>query len=91
MKSPPADGDVMLECPLCGQALTYADARALPLHPAMNDDSDSPGALRASGVLECRCGRTAVKIEQRGNARIVIPRPGVTLGGAAGPDSSVVL
>jgi hypothetical protein len=80
----------MVECPVCGQVLTYGDARALELHPSMLD-ADGPGSLTASGVLECRCGRTAVTIEQRGQYRIVIPRPGVTLGGSAGPDSSVVI
>jgi hypothetical protein len=91
MKGPPADTDAMVECPLCGQVLTYGDARAISLHPAMNDDAESPAALKASGVLECRCGRTAVTIEARGSIRLVIPRAGITLGGTAGPDSSVVL
>jgi len=91
MKSPPADTALMVECPLCGQVLTYGDARAWQLHPALGDEFDGPASLQASGVIECRCGRTAVTIEKRGSIKIVIPRAGITLGGSSGPDSSVVI
>ncbi len=83
----------MIECPRCGQALTYADARALQLYPALGSDSDldSTAALRAMAVAECRCGHTQVVIQQRGTITLAIPRPGKTLGGSSGVDSSVIL
>ena len=80
----------MVECPRCGQVLTYGDARGVTLYPTMSEN-DGPGALSATAILECRCGRTAVDVQQRGTLLIVIPRPGVTLGGSSGPDSSVIL
>ncbi len=93
MKPPPADSDIMIECPRCGQVLTYADARARQLFPALGSDSelDSVAGLRAMAVVECRCGHTQVDIQQRGSISLAIPRPGKTLGGSSGVDSSVIL
>lgn len=93
MKPPPADSDTLIECSRCAQLLTYADARALPLYPAMGSDgeSDSSTGLRAMAVLECRCGFTQVDIQQRGSVALAIPRPGKALGGSSGIDASVIL
>ncbi len=89
-KPPPANADPMIECPRCGQLMTYGDARAASLYPAI-DNSEQPGALRASAVVECRCGATAVDVQQRGDLLIVIPRPGKELIGGSGTDQSVIL
>lgn len=89
-KPPPGDDEPMVECPRCGQVLTYGDARNATLYPTMSD-GDGPGSLAAMAIVECRCGRTAVDVQQRGSLLIVVPRPGVTLGGSSGPDASVVL
>jgi hypothetical protein len=70
--------------------LTYGEARRATLYPIMSD-GDGPGSLAATAIVECRCGRTAVDVQQRGSLLIVIPRPGATLGGSSGPDASVVL
>jgi len=98
MKPPPADSETMVECPLCAGVLTYGDARTAALFPVPRDgDSEAnEGAggvpvLQGTAVIECRCGRTAVDLQQRGNVRLAIPRPGTTLAGTAGPDMSVVL
>jgi hypothetical protein len=93
MKPPPADSDILIECPRCGQTLTYADARGLQLYPALGSDGepDSAAGLRAMAVVECRCGHTQVDIQQRGNITLAIPRPGKTLGGSSGVDASVIL
>jgi hypothetical protein len=80
----------MIECPRCGQTLTYGDARAAALYPVI-ESNDEPGALLASAVVECRCGATAVDVQQRGTLLLVIPRPGKTLIGSSGADASVVL
>ncbi|MHB8575278.1 MAG: hypothetical protein ACYDCQ_08085 [Dehalococcoidia bacterium] len=91
-KPPPADDDPMVECPRCGQVLTYGEARHANLFPTMSDgDNPGPGALAAMAIVECRCGRTAVDVQQRGSLLLVIPRPGVALGGSSGPDASVIL
>jgi hypothetical protein len=90
MKAPPADTDVMIECALCADVLHYGDARAAPMYPVMGG-GDGPGALRATAVVECRCGRTAVYIQQRGEMRLAIPRRGETLAGSSGTDASVIL
>ena len=86
----PADDAVLIECPLCGEEITYATARSLTLYPAGVADDDGPGALRGVARLSCRCGRSNVDIQQRGNVRIAVPQPGVTLGESSGPDASVI-
>lgn len=93
MKPPPADSDAMIECPLCGTALAYGDARAARLYPVTRDASldEIPGALIAVARVECRCGRTTVDIQQRGTMKLAVPRPGGMLGGSSGPDASVIL
>lgn len=93
MKPPPIDSDTMIECPRCADVLTYGQARALKLYPTMNDgfSSDGPASLQATAVIECRCGHTAVDIQQRGTVVLAIPRPGQALGGSSGTDSSVIL
>lgn len=94
MKPPPADSDVMIECPLCGTSITYGEARAATLYPVTRGDAsldDMPGALTAVGQVECRCGRTTVDIQQRGSMKLAVPRPGGQLGGTSGPDESVIL
>lgn len=90
MKQPVADSTPLIECRFCAHVLTYGDARASDRFPAMGY-ADGPGALRAMAVLECRCGRTAVDIQQRGEVLIAIPRSGDTLLGSSGPDASLVL
>ena len=83
----------MVECPRCGQILLYGDARGATLFPALSDgaDGNGPGSLVARAIVECRCGRTTVDVQQRGSLLIVIPRPGMTLGSSSGPDSSVII
>lgn len=90
-RQPPADDEVMIECPLCGEALTYGAARAATIYPVAADENEGPGALRGVARLSCRCGRTSVDIQLRGDMRIVVPRPGETLGSSSGPDASVVI
>jgi hypothetical protein len=70
-----------------------ADLRRRPRGGAVPaiDNSEQPGALRASAAVECRCGATAVDVQQRGDLLIVIPRPGRELIGSAGTDQSVIL
>lgn len=89
-KPPPVNADLMIECQRCGQVLTYGDARDAALFPVI-ERGDQPGALRASAVVECRCGATAVDVQQRGELLLVIPRPGKALIGSSGIDASVIL
>jgi hypothetical protein len=84
------DDAALIECRFCGQLLTYGDARAVDRFPALGYE-DGPGSLRSMAVLECRCGRTAVDLQQRGQVLIAIPRSGDTLQGSSGPDASLVL
>ena len=88
----PNDDDPMAECPRCGQVLTYADARGATLYPAAGrGEDDGPGALVATAIVECRCGQTAVDVQQRGSLLLAIPRPGTALGGSSGTDASVII
>jgi len=93
VKPPPADDETMIECQRCADVLKYGQARAAKLFPAMNDGFSEEGlaSLKATAVVECRCGHTAVGVQQRGTIVLVIPRPGQMLGGSSGIDSSVVL
>jgi len=90
MKPPPAHSDPMIECPLCGQVLTYGDARAATLYDVIGG-GDGVAALRATAVVECRCGRTSVGIQQRGSMLLAVPNRGGTLIGSSGMDASVIL
>ena len=92
MKQPPADTETIVECPRCADVLSYGQARAVKLYEAMGSSkTDVPGALVASGVLECRCGQTMVDIQKRGSVVLAIPRPGHELAGGGGIDASVIL
>ncbi len=86
----PADDSVLIECPLCGEPLTYGAARSLTLYPTGANADDSPGALIGVARISCRCGRTNVDVQQRGSIRIAVPQPGDTLGESSGPDASVI-
>lgn len=90
MKAPPANSDPMIECPLCAQVLTYGDARLATLYPVMGA-GDGVAALRATAIVQCRCGRTAVDIQQRGAMLLALPQRGKTLLGSSGTDASVIL